>query len=146
MADWQFLTDFHFIRPMWLLGLLPAAFCFGIIKKISQRTGNWGKVINPALLPYLMENGSENNNYAKYFVRGLALCWLLFCLSLAGPTWSKLPQPVYKEDSALVLVLDLSPSMLAQDISPSRLVRARFKMIDILKDRIQGFTLSLIHI
>lgn len=140
MADWQFLTDFHFIRPLWLLGLLPAAFCFGIIKKISQRTGNWSKVINPALLPYLMENGSENNNYAKYFVRGLALCWLLFCLSLAGPTWSKLPQPVYKEDSALVLMLDLSPSMLAQDISPSRLVRARFKMIDILKDRKQGFT------
>ena len=68
------------------------------------------------------------------------MCWLLLCLSLAGPTWSKLPQPVHKEDSALVIVFDLSPSMLAQDISPSRLVRARYKIIDIVKARKQGFT------
>ena len=122
MADWQFLTEFHFIRPLWLFGILPAVLCLGIINKISRQSGNWEKIINPDLLPYLMQNGSDNNNYAKYFVRALALCWLLLCLSLAGPTWSKLPQPVHKEDSALVIVFDLSPSMLAQDISPSRLV------------------------
>jgi Ca-activated chloride channel family protein len=140
MADWQFFTDFHLIRPLWLLGILPAVLCLGIINKITQQSGNWEKVISPDLLPYLMQNGISNNNYAKYFIRGLVLCWLLFCLSLAGPTWSKLPQPVHKEDSALVIVFDLSPSMLAQDISPSRLVRARYKMIDILKARKQGFT------
>ena len=140
MADWQFLTEFHFIRPLWLLGIVPAVLCFSVINKISRQSGNWEKVINPDLLPYLMQNGSGNNNYAKLFVRGLALCWLLLCLSLAGPTWSKLPQPVHKEDSALVIVFDLSPSMLAQDISPSRLVRARYKIIDIVKARTQGFT------
>ena len=140
MADWQFLTEFHFIRPLWLLGIVPAVLCFSVINKISRQSGNWEKVINPDLLPYLMQNGSGNNNYAKLFVRGLALCWLLLCLSLAGPTWSKLPQPVHKEDSALVIVFDLSPSMLAQDISPSRLVRARYKIIDIVKARKQGFT------
>lgn len=140
MADWQFFTDFHLVRPLWLLGILPAVLCLGIINKITQQSGNWGKVISPDLLPYLMQNGTGNNNYAKYFMRGLALCWLIFCLSLAGPSWSKLPQPVYKEDSALVIVFDLSPSMLAEDISPSRLVRARYKMIDILKARKQGFT------
>ena len=140
MSDWQFLTDFHFIRPLWLLGLIPAALCFGIVKKINQQTGNWEKVINPALLPYLMQNGSDKNNYTQFFLRGLALCWLLFCLSLAGPTWNQLPQPVHKEDSALVVVFDLSPSMLAEDIAPSRLVRARYKMIDILKARKQGLS------
>lgn len=140
MADWQFLTEFHFIRPLWLLGILPAVLCLGVINNISRQSGNWEKIINPDLLPYLMQNGSDNNNYAKYFVRGLVLCWLLLCLSLAGPTWSKLPQPVHKEDSALVIVFDLSPSMLAQDISPSRLVRARYKIIDIVKARKQGFT------
>jgi len=140
MADWQFLTDFHFIRPLWLLGLLPAVLCFGLIKKINQQTGNWEKVIHPTLLPYLMQDGLDSNSYAKYFHRCLALCWLLFCLSLAGPSWNQLPQPVHKEDSALVIVFDLSPSMLAEDISPSRLVRARYKMIDILKARQQGLT------
>ena len=140
MSDWQFLTDFHFIRPLWLLGLIPAALCFGIVKKINQQTGNWEKVINPALLPYLMQNSSDKNKYTQFFLRGLALCWLLFCLSLAGPTWNQLPQPVHKEDSALVVVFDLSPSMLAEDIAPSRLVRARYKMIDILKARKQGLS------
>ena len=140
MSDWQFLTDFHFLRPLWLLGLIPAALCIGIIKKINQQTGNWEKVINPALLPYLMQNGSDKNNYTQFFLRGLALCWLLFCLSLAGPSWNQLPQPVHKEDSALVVVFDLSPSMLAEDIAPSRLVRARYKMIDILKARKQGLS------
>ena len=140
MSDWQFLTDFHFIRPLWLLGIIPAALCFGILKKINQQSGNWEKVINPALLPYLMQNGSENNHYTQYFHRGLASCWLLFCLSLAGPSWNQLPQPVHKEDSALVVVFDLSPSMLAEDIAPSRLVRARYKLIDILKARKQGLS------
>jgi Ca-activated chloride channel family protein len=73
---------------------------------------------------------------------GLSLiaAWCLFCLSLAGPTWQKLPQAVHKEDSAMVLILDLSPSMLAEDLSPSRLVRARYKLMDILNSRQQGFT------
>ena len=145
MSDWQFFTDFHFIRPLWLLGLIPAALCFGVLKKINQQTGNWEKVINPALLPYLMQNGLETNHYAKYFHRGLALCWLLFCLSLAGPSWNQLPQPVHKEDSALVVVFDLSPSMLAEDIAPSRLVRARYKMIDILKARKQGHSALVVY-
>jgi Ca-activated chloride channel family protein len=71
---------------------------------------------------------------------GAAGCWLLFCLALAGPSWNQLPQPVHKEDAALVLMLDLSPSMLAEDVAPSRLIKARYKMIDILKARQQGFT------
>jgi Ca-activated chloride channel family protein len=71
---------------------------------------------------------------------GAAGCWLLFCLALAGPSWNQLPQPVHKEDAALVLLLDLSPSMLAEDVTPSRLIKARYKMIDILKARQQGFT------
>ena len=64
--------------------------------------------------------------------------WIICCLSLAGPTWQQLPQPVHKQDAALVVVLDLSPSMLAEDISPSRLVRARYKLIDILTRRTEG--------
>lgn len=66
------------------------------------------------------------------------MAWIICCLSLAGPTWQQLPQPVYKQDAALVVVLDLSPSMLAEDISPSRLVRARYKLIDVLTRRTEG--------
>ncbi|MEJ2761677.1 MAG: VWA domain-containing protein, partial [Gammaproteobacteria bacterium] len=74
-----------------------------------------------------------------------SLCGLLTILSLAGPVWSKLPQPVYSSTSALVIALDLSRSMNAADISPSRLGRARYKIRDILNRRPDGQTALLAY-
>ena len=134
-------SDFHFIRPLWLLGIVPAALCLLMINRLARQAGNWSKVINPKLLPFLMQTDNHNENrLTQGFILGAAGCWLLCCLALAGPSWNQLPQPVHKEDSALVLMLDLSPSMLAEDVTPSRLIKARYKMIDILKQRQQGFS------
>jgi Ca-activated chloride channel family protein len=137
----QLIIDFHFIRPLWLLGIIPAALCLLIINKLAHQAGNWSKVISAELLPFLMQSDAQGGNrLTRSFMVGVAGCWLLFCLALAGPSWNQLPQPVHKEDAALVLMLDLSPSMLAEDVTPSRLIKARYKMIDILKARQQGFT------
>lgn len=137
----QLMTNFHFIRPLWLLGIIPAALCLLMINKLAHQAGNWSKVINPELLPFLMQSDAQGENrLTRSFMIGAAGCWLMFCLALAGPSWVQLPQPVHKEDAALVLMLDLSPSMLAEDVTPSRLIKARYKMIDILKSRQQGFT------
>jgi Ca-activated chloride channel family protein len=137
----QLISDFHFIRPLWLLGIIPAALCLLMINKLAHQAGNWSKVISAELLPYLMQSDTQGENrLTRSFIIGAAGCWLLFCLALAGPSWNQLPQPVHKEDAALVLMLDLSPSMLAEDVTPSRLIKARYKMIDILKARQQGFT------
>jgi Ca-activated chloride channel family protein len=137
----QLMSDFHFIRPLWLLGIIPAALCLLMINKLAHQAGNWSKVISAELLPFLMQSDAQGGNrLTRSFMVGVAGCWLLFCLALAGPSWNQLPQPVHKEDAALVLMLDLSPSMLAEDVAPSRLIKARYKMIDILKARQQGFT------
>jgi Ca-activated chloride channel family protein len=141
MPDFSLLTDFHFLRPLWFLGLIPAAICLLIVRKSTQSAGNWEKLIHPQLIPYLLQtddNNSSGRTPGKF--SALLLAWSLFCVGLAGPTWEKLPQPVHREDSALVLILDLSPSMLAEDMTPSRLVRARYKLMDILALRQQGFT------
>lgn len=141
MFDSLQLAEFHFLRPLWLLGLIPALFCLTLIKKYVANAGNWEKVINPTLIPFLLKgNLSDNSSNARLMGLSLIAAWCLFCLSLAGPTWQKLPQPVHKENSAMVLILDLSPSMMVQDLSPSRLVRARYKLMDILNRRQQGFT------
>jgi Ca-activated chloride channel family protein len=142
----QLISDFHFIRPLWLLGIIPAAVCLLMINKLAHQAGNWSKVISPELLPFLMQSDAQGENrLTRSFMVGAAGCWLLFCLALAGPSWNQLPQPVHKEDAALVLMLDLSPSMLAKDVTPSRLIKARYKMIDILKSRQQGFTGLVIY-
>ena len=141
MPDWFSFAEFHFVRPEWFLALIPAALCLIQIKRRHDRAGNWEQVINPALIPYLIQNPSDDNStFIKRLICGLIIAWLCFCTALAGPTWQKLPQPVHRDKSALVLILDLSPSMLAEDVSPSRLVRARYKMIDILNKRQQGNT------
>ena len=134
------LADFHFIRPLWFLGLIPALIMLLLYHLKKRSVGNWANVINPALLPFLMQGRVDKKGLGSaWLLAGLGLIWLLTCISLAGPTWQQLPQPVHKADSALVVVFDLSPSMLAEDIKPSRLVRARFKLIDILTARREGF-------
>ncbi len=69
---------------------------------------------------------------------GLALA--IASIALAGPSWQRLPQPIDQKTDALVVVLDLSLSMYARDVAPSRLVRARHAVTDILRARTEGFT------
>ena len=74
-----------------------------------------------------------------------AIAALLAIVALAGPTWQRLPSPVFRNESALVIALDLSRSMDAEDIKPSRLIRARYKIADILKQRKDGQTALLVY-
>src|SRR5690606_11113883 len=69
---------------------------------------------------------------------GLLGLWAVAITALAGPVWQKIPQPVERNTDALVICWDLSPSMLAEDVKPSRLVRSRLKLIDLLKTRRDG--------
>ena len=133
------LDAFHFLRPWWFAALIPALLLLVLYQWRKRSAGNWEQIINPALLPYLMQGEETNSRRSGWLLTGLGIVWLISCISLAGPTWQQLPQPVHKQDSALVLVFDLSPSMLVADVTPSRLIRARYKLIDILKNRQEGY-------
>ena len=137
----EILANLHFLRPLWFLGLLPVLAIALHRQWRAKSVGNWQKLINPALLPYLIQ-GDQATLKPSGVSKTLVWCvaWLLACTAMAGPTWQQLPQPVHKQESALILILDLSPSMLAEDIAPSRLVRARYKTIDILAKRSEGYT------
>jgi len=135
-------SEFHFLRPLALLGLIPALLIVALTQWRKRSAGNWEKIINPALLPFLMQGDSNKKHRGIYWV---LLAWILGSLALAGPTWQQLPQPVHKKDSALILIMDLSPSMFAEDIKPSRLARARYKLIDILQNRGEGFSALVVY-
>jgi Ca-activated chloride channel family protein len=75
----------------------------------------------------------------------IMLATSLSIFALAGPVWEKLPQPVFREESALVIALDLSQSMHASDIKPSRLERARLKLLDLIKARKGGQTALIVY-
>ncbi|RTZ75855.1 MAG: hypothetical protein DSZ02_02465, partial [Gammaproteobacteria bacterium] len=133
--NWQ---AFHFIRPWWLLALIPLAWG---LWRLWRRSGNgsaWRKVVAPELLPHLLLDAEGGGR--RWPLVLAALGFTMAILAQAGPTWEKLPQPVYSSQSALVILFDLSRSMDARDVKPSRLARARFKVEDILSHRREGET------
>ena len=137
------LAEFHFIRPYWLLAVVPylAILVLMLRNKLSQ--GNWSAVCDAALLPYLLQE--KPISQSRWPLTTGAIAAMLVIIALAGPTWKRLPSPVFRNDSALVIALDLSRSMDAADIKPSRLIMARYKIADILKQRKDGQTALLVY-
>ena len=134
------LTAFHFLRPWWLLAVpLWLWLSFHVWRKGSRGDG-WAAVCDPALLTYLTGNGASPQQRSNMALAALMLAGALALLALAGPAWQQLPQPVYRAQSALVIGLDLSRSMLAADVKPNRLQRAKQKLQDILSERKEGQT------
>jgi Ca-activated chloride channel family protein len=130
------LQDFHFIRPLWFIALVPALLlCAGLLWHQRDRQ-QWTRYIAPNLLPYLLDQAQIQQR--RWPLLGLLALWTLAVVALAGPAWQKIPQPVERSDQALVICWDLSPSMLAEDIKPSRLMRSRLKLIDLLNERKDG--------
>ncbi len=136
-------AEFHFLRPAWFLLLIPfAVLCWRLIRR-DTAAGVWHSICDEALLPYLLVQrkiGRSPLNLGAFILSGLAAI-----TALAGPTWERLPTPVFRDESALVVLLDLSRSMDATDISPSRLERAKFKVTDILRQRRDGQTALVVY-
>jgi len=132
------LLDFHFIRPAFLWGILPTMIiAWGLWKKASANH-NWKAWIEPHLLDALInETGNKKNTTVPII---LLVTGITGSIALAGPSWEKIPQPVIKRHDSLVVLLDLSPSMLVQDVKPSRLIAARHKIFDLLKEKKEGYT------
>ncbi|MEF3073455.1 VWA domain-containing protein [Methylobacter sp. Wu1] len=137
------LAEFHFIRPYWLLALIPFGVMLVLMLRSKLRQGNWSAVCDTALLPYLLQEKAVGQS--RWPLAAGAVGALLAIIALAGPTWERQPAPVFRNDSALVIALDLSLSMDAADIKPSRLTRARYKIADILKQRKDGQTALLVY-
>ena len=134
--------DFHFLRPVMLLWLLPLLWLFYQGRKQNGGLQAWQKVVSPVLLDYLQ--AGKPNASSRTLLWKIFWISLLMVIALAGPTWKKLPQPLYSNDSALVVALDLSQSMNAQDIKPNRLTRAKQKLTDLLRLRAEGQTALLV--
>ena len=137
------LSEFHFIRPYWLLAIIPCIVIVALMLRNKLSQGNWSAVCDAELLPYLLQEKAVNQS--RWPLTTGAIAALLVIVALAGPTWQRLPSPVFRNESALVIALDLSRSMDAEDIKPSRLIRARYKIADILKQRKDGQTALLVY-
>lgn len=128
-------ADFHFLRPGWLW-LLPPLFALAwyALRPIAGGSA-WRRVVDAHLLPHLLDADGRASRLPLALV---LIGGTLLVIALAGPTWHRLPQPVYQAPYFRVVVLDLSLSMNAADLKPSRLAQARFKVIDLVQQVADG--------
>lgn len=137
------VQDFHFLRPLWLLAIIPALIFFVAMWRINTVVTAWDKAIDKSLLPYLLDRSKNAAQRTPLLL--LFSAWVLSSIAMAGPVWEQLPQPVQKREDALVIVMDLSLSMFAPDHNPSRLDLAKRKLRDILALREEGQTALVVY-
>ena len=137
------IDNFHFLRPIWLLALIPVLLFFVAMWRVNSVVTAWDKAIDKNLLPYLLDRSKNASQRTPLIL--LFAAWALSILALAGPVWEQLPQPVQKKEDALVIVFDLSLSMFAPDHAPNRLDLAKRKMRDILALREEGQTALVVY-
>ncbi len=128
----------HLQQPLWLLALIPLALTLWLFSRSRPSDSAWAKVIDPKLLPYLLQG--EETKTATWSKWLLGIAGVIAIVALADPVWEKVARPVFQTNAARVIVLDLSNSMLVDDLKPNRLARARFKIEDILSREEEGQT------
>ena len=137
------LNTLHFIRADWFYAFIPLIIFLIFSSKKSLAIKSWRSTIDAQLLPFVLTKNTGKKRRYPLFLTFIAAS--LCITALAGPVYKKLPQPVYREQSSLVILLDLSQSMNATDIKPSRLARSKLELLDILKTRKTGQTALIVY-
>ena len=130
MPDPSALADLHFLRPWWLAGLAAAGLLHFALGRRSGAWRHWHRIVAPHLLQHLVVNRERGHWLAPRHVVALTLA--LASVGLAGPAWHRESPPFVEDRAPLVIALDLSPSMNAVDVAPTRLARAKQKVRDLV--------------
>lgn len=128
--SWQ---DLWFLRPFWFWGFIPVGIITLMFLISFRRKEEWKRSFSKRLLPHITIPGTRRQFLLPRIL--LILLLSLMVLGLAGPTWEEKENPGNRTEAAMVVVMDLSRSMLAEDIQPNRLERAKLKMKDLFDAR-----------
>jgi Ca-activated chloride channel homolog len=126
-----FFEAFHFLRPFWLVTLLPALGVWWSFRHRADGIQAWRRVIAPELLVHLIAPGTK-----KVWLRPidvLLITWLVGIVAVAGPAWTLAPPPFAEDSPPVMIVLKVTPSMSNHDLPPNRLERAQEKIADLLR-------------
>ena len=133
----QVFTQFHFIRPLWLLAFIPMFFLLWLRWR-EETKPSWKDVLPEHLRNALTigERGWRKQLPLKLLMVIVAIA-ILIC---AGPTWQREASPFGEDKASMLVVLDNSETMLLKDLPPSRLERSKQKIRDLLAARNGGNT------
>ncbi len=127
----------HFLRPEWLLALIPLALLLWQLKRQQYQASSWNRYIAPHLAKVLVSGQATTK---KGHLGLISFIWLIGVLALSGPALTKQNLPVFESNLGRVIVMDMSLSMYATDLAPNRLTQAKFKATDLIKSLKEGET------
>jgi Ca-activated chloride channel family protein len=133
------MAELHFLRPLWLALLPVGGWLIWRLLRGRVDGGGWRSVVEPSLRAHVLAE-PEVLRDSRLALAAALVAWFAAIVALAGPAWERLPVPAFRSDEALVVALDLSRSMDAGDVEPSRLARAKLKLLDLLERRAAGQT------
>lgn len=136
-------TGLQFGQPLWLVaGLLVCVAVIFFYRKFDRRRQvDLAKMAHPRFLPLLFSGDSPRRRLIKRIL-WLSAVFLLFA-ALARPQMGYEFREVKRRGIDLLFALDTSHSMLADDLSPNRLDRARMGILDFV-DRLEGDRIGLV--
>ncbi len=133
------IGNFHFIRPAWLLLLPIAVAIWWRIRRTKDPMAGWRNVMAEDLLQALVVGGTNRKDYRQH---ALLLAWILGCIAIAGPTWQLVPSPFADNPNPVMMLLKANETMKLTDLTPSRMERAKLKIVDFANVR-KGLPLGL---
>lgn len=133
----------HWLRPLWLLLLPLLGWLLWQLWHRKKRAGRWQMILPPAFHSVLLGGGSGHDSKLPWVTLGLA--WLLAVLALLGPSWERMEETRQRPADPLVILLELTPAMLAEDTPPTRLEQARRKILDLLEHRRDSQTAIVVY-
>ncbi|MCX8515014.1 MAG: VWA domain-containing protein [Burkholderiales bacterium] len=133
------LDNFHLLRPWFLIALIPAIILYVLLRKTKDyKQNNWVNECDPHLLVHLISKSKLKGN--SLIATMIFISWIIAIFALSGPTWKMASQPLFQKNMARVIGIDVSSSMNSTDLSPNRMERAKYKVIDLLKTIKEGQT------
>jgi Ca-activated chloride channel family protein len=133
----------HWLRPGWLLLLPLLGWLLWRLWNRQKRVGRWQMILPSAFHSALLSGGGGRESKLPWIVLGIG--WLLAVLALLGPSWQRVEQNSQRPVDPLVVMLELTPEMLAADSPPTRLEQARRKLLDLLQARSDSQTAIIVY-
>ncbi|MDH0303759.1 VWA domain-containing protein [Pseudomonas sp. GD04091] len=133
----------QWLRPLWLLVVPLLGWLLYKLWHRRKRAGRWQLILPQPFHAVLLGGGSGGSRKLPWIALGLA--WLLIVLALLGPSWQRLEETRQRPADPLVILLELTPQMLAEDSAPNRLEQARRKILDLLEHRRDSQTALIVY-